>query len=195
VGALDLVASEAEKGIITLVDGAAVPFRPIRPEDAPALKRFHRRLSPHSIHLRFFGAKPELSDKKARYFACVDGIDRYALVALDPERPQEIIATAGFYRLGNTDRAEYAAAVEDRWQGRGLGLALTRLLIGPALRRKVRVFTGVVLAENARMLNLFRDLNLPERLLYEDGAEYVEIDLRPESRNGELLEERRARGG
>jgi len=182
-GVLGRVAQEADKGVITLADGTVVPFRPIKSEDAPALKHFHRRLSSHSVHLRFFGAKPELSDKKARYFACVDGVDRFALVALDPERPEEIIATTSFYRLGKTDRAEYAAAVEDKWQGRGLGLALTRLLIGAALRRNVRIFTGVVLPENARMLNLLRDLGLPERLRYEEGAEYVEIDLRPESRN------------
>jgi hypothetical protein len=33
------------------------------------------------------------------------------------------------------------------------------------------------LPENARMLNLLRDLNLPERLRYEDGIKHVEIDL------------------
>jgi hypothetical protein len=36
-----------------------------------------------------------------------------------------------------------------------------------------------VLFENRRMLNLLRDLGLPERLRYEDGIEYVEIDLSP----------------
>ena len=29
------------------------------------------------------------------------------------------------------------------------------------------------------MLHLFRDLGLPERLRYEDGTDYVEIDLSP----------------
>ena len=129
--------------------------------------------------MRFFGAKPELSDRKAGYFTNVDRINRFALVALDPERPEEIIAVVSFDREGDTDRAEYAAAVEDRWQGRGLGLALTRRLIEAALKRGIRVLTGVVLFENRRMLNLLRDLGLPERLRYEDGVEYVEIDLCP----------------
>jgi GNAT superfamily N-acetyltransferase len=80
---------------------------------------------------------------------------------------------------GTSERAEYAAEVEDRWQGRGLGMALTRRLIEAALKRGVRAFTGIVLPENARMLHLLRDLNLPERLRYEDGIEYVEIDLSP----------------
>jgi hypothetical protein len=34
----------------------------------------------------------------------------------------------------------------------------------------------VVLAENARVLDLPRDLCLPERLRYEEGTEYVEIE-------------------
>ena len=82
----------------------------------------------------------------------MDRINRFALVAVDPERPEEIIGVVSFDREGTTERAEYAAAVEDRWQGRGLGLALTRRLIEAALKRDVRVFTGVVLFENKRML-------------------------------------------
>lgn len=35
----------------------------------------------------------------------------------------------------------------------------------------------MVLFENRRMLNLLRDLSLPEKLRYEDGIEYVEIEL------------------
>jgi len=104
-------------------------------------------------------------------------MNRFALVAVDPERAEEIIGVVSFDREGTIERAEYAAEVEDRWQGRGLGLALTRCLIEAALKRGIRVLTGVVLFENARMLNLLRGLGLPERLRYEDGIEYVEIEL------------------
>ena len=160
-----------------LLDGALITYRAIVPDNAAALQRFHHRLSERSIYLRFFSAKPELSDRKDGYFTNVDGTNRFALVALDPERPEEIIAVVSFDREGDTNRAEYAAAVEDRWQGRGLGLALTRRLIEAALKRGIKVFTGVVLPENARMLNLLRDLHLPEWLRYEEGVEFVEIQL------------------
>ena len=46
-----------------------------------------------------------------------------------------------------------------------------------ALKRDVRTFIGIVLPETRKMLHLFRDLGLPERLRYEDGTDYVEIDL------------------
>jgi RimJ/RimL family protein N-acetyltransferase len=169
--------AEEDSGNVELLDGTRVAYHAIAPENASALQRFHHRLSERSIYLRFFAAKPELSDRKAGYFTNVDGINRFALVAVDPERPQEIIGVVSFDREGTTERAEYAAAVEDRWQGRGLGLALTRRLIDAALKRDIRVFTGVLLPENTRMLNLLRDLGLPERMRYEDGIEYVEIEL------------------
>lgn len=184
--ATDLVGSalsSGDSGVLGLTDGTRITYRPILPQDAAALQGFHHRLSNHSVRLRFFGAKPELSDKKAGYFTQVDGVNRFALVALEPGCAGEIIAVASFDREDKTDRAEYAAAVVDPWQGKGLGLALTRALIEAALRRSVRTFTGLVLPENARMLNLLRDLNLPERLRYEDGVEFVEISLLPEQPN------------
>jgi len=173
--------AEEDSGSVELPDGTSVAYHAIAPENASALQRFHHRLSERSIYLRFFAAKPELSDREAAYFTNVDRIDRFALVALDPERAEEIIGVVSFDREGSTERAEYAAEVADRWQGRGLGMALTRRLIEAALKRDVRTFIGIVLPENRKMLHLFRDLGLPERVRYdyEDGTDYVEIDLSP----------------
>src|SRR5215212_3822796 len=172
--------AEEESGSVELLDGTSVAYHAIAPDNASALQRFHHRLSERSIYLRFFAAKPELSDREASYFTKVDKINRFALVALDPEREGEIIGVVSFDREGPTERAEYAAEVTDSWQGRGLGLALTRRLIGAALKRDVRIFTAFVLPENTRMLHLLRGLGLPERLRYEeDGTDYVEVDLPP----------------
>jgi GNAT superfamily N-acetyltransferase len=171
--------AEEDSGRVELPDGTVVAYHAIAPENAPALQRFHHQLSERSIYLRFFAAKPELSDREAAYFTNLDGRDRFALVALDPERAEEIIGVVSFDREGSTERAEYAAEVADSWQGRGLGMALTRRLIEAALQRGVRTLIGIVLPENRKMLHLFKDLGLPERLRYEDGTDYVEIDLSP----------------
>jgi GNAT superfamily N-acetyltransferase len=173
--------AEEDSGSVELSDGTVVAYHAIAPENASALQRFHHRLSERSIYLRFFAAKPDLSDKEAAYFTNVDRIDRFALVALDPERAEEIIGVVSFDREGSTERAEYAAEVADRWQGRGLGMALTRRLIEAALKRGVRTLIGIVLPENRKMLHLFRDLGLPEKLHYDydDGTDYIEIDLSP----------------
>jgi L-amino acid N-acyltransferase YncA len=173
--------AEEDSGSVELPDGTVVAYHAIAPENASALQRFHHLLSERSIYLRFFAAKPELSDREAAYFTNVDGINRFALVAVDPERAEEIIGVVSFDREGSTERAEYAAEVADSWQGRGLGMALTRRLIEAALNRDVRTFIAIVLPENRKMLHLFRDLGLPERLRYDydDRTDYVEIDLSP----------------
>jgi GNAT superfamily N-acetyltransferase len=168
-----------DTGTIDLIDGTAVRLRPIQPSDAAALQRFHARLSKQSIYQRFFCYQPTLGDTQARYFTELDGVHRFALVALDPGEPGEIAGVVRFEGDPGTDRAEYAAVIADRWQGRGLGLALTQHLIEAARRRGIHTFYALVLFENARMLHLLRDLDLPERVEWEDGVERVEILLDP----------------
>ena len=57
--------AEEDSGSVELLDGTSVAYHAIAPDSAAALQRFHHRLSQRSIYLRFFGAKPELSDRKA----------------------------------------------------------------------------------------------------------------------------------
>jgi RimJ/RimL family protein N-acetyltransferase len=121
----------------------------------------------------------ELSEEKARRFAEVDGKDRFALVALDPEDDGEIVGVVRYEREGDTDGAEYAALVEDRFQGRGLGIGLTRRLIEAAQERGIKRLNALVLRENRGMLRLLRSLEFPERKRWENGLEHIEIDLRP----------------
>ena len=169
------------EGILALRDGTCVKVREIRPEDAPALRRLVGRSSERSIELRFFGPMKELSEERARRFAEVDGNDRFALVALDPEDEGEIVAVVRYEREGSTDGAEYAALVEDRFQGRGLGIGLTRRLIEAAKERGIERLHALVLRENGRMLRLLRSLEFPERKRRENGLEHIEIDLRPDA--------------
>ena len=167
----------AVDGRMVLKDGTYVPVRRIRAEDAAALQRLVGRSSDRSIELRFFGPLKELSDEMAERFADVDGKDRFALVALDPQDTGEIVAVVRYAREKGTDGAEYAALVEDKFQGRGLGIALTRSLIEAARKNGIGHLFALVLRENVGMLSLLRSLDLPERICWQDGAEHVEIEL------------------
>ncbi len=161
---------------MALADGTLVGVREVRAEDAPALKRLVGRLSERSVRLRYFGPMKELSDEQARRFAEVDGVDRYALIALDPDE-EEIVAVVRYEREGDSDAAEYAALVEDRMQGQGLGLSLTRSLIEAARENGIGRLNAYVLPENEAMFGLFHDLGLPERVRWEAGVKLVEVDL------------------
>jgi GNAT superfamily N-acetyltransferase len=166
---------------LALRDGTRVQVRRIRAEDAQALQRLVGRSSDRSIELRFFGPLKALSDEMAERFADVDGKDRFALVALDPEDQGEIVAVVRYGREEGTDGAEYAALVEDRFQGRGLGIGLTRHLIEAARENGIKHLHAMVMRENIGMLSLLRSLDLPERERWQDGAEHVEIDLEPDA--------------
>ncbi len=165
---------------LTLPSGAQIPVRVVRPGDAPALQRLHGRCGERTIYLRFFGSMEKLSDEKARYFASTDGVDHFGLVALDPQDQNEIIAVVRYAREPGDERAEYAAIVEDRWQGHGVGRGLTGQLIDEALEKGVRYFYALVMGKNARMLNVLRHLDLPEQERVEDGEKMVEIGLTSE---------------
>ena len=167
--------------VLALRDGTCLRVRGIRAEDAEALQRLVRRSSDRSVELRFFGPLKKLSDKMAGRFADVDGMDQFALVALDPEDPGEIVGVVRYAREGDGDGAEYAALVEDRFQGRGLGIGLTRGLIEAARENGIGHLHALVMRENVGMLSLLRSLDLPERIRLQDGAEHVEIDLRSDS--------------
>ena len=180
---IPIVASKAQDdntskdGTLNLSSGVEVPFRLIHPEDASALQRFHERLGDQSIYLRFFGSLNEFPEQKAHYFANVDGTDHLALVALDPEDPDEIIAVVRYDREPDSESAEYAALVEDRWQDQGVGIALTRKLVNEAIDKGIRYFYALVMGKNRRMLRLLRHLDLPEQERYEEGLKHVEVEL------------------
>src|SRR5215210_6736997 len=162
---------------LTLPSGVEIPFRVVRPADAPALQRLLSRCGERTIYLRFFGSMEELSDEKARYFASTDSVDHFGLVALDPQDQSEIVAVVRYARNPGEERAEYAALVEDRWQGEAVGASLTHRLIEEARGNGISSFYALVKGENKRMLNVFRHLNLPEQERVKDGEKLVEVEL------------------
>ncbi len=165
---------------LTLTDGTYVPVREIQAGDAQALQRLFERLSERTVRLRYLTSLGELSDEKAQHLAEVDGENQYALVALDPDDEEEIVAMVRYDLEEDANRAEYAALVEDRLQGRGLGVGLTRALIEAARERGIKRLHALVLRENEGMLHLLRSLGLPERQRWEGDIEHVEIDLWPD---------------
>ena len=167
----------SDPAMLALRDGTCVPVRGVRGGDAAALQRLVARSSDRSVQLRFFGPLKRLSDEQARRFAEVDGRDRFALVALDPEDADEIVGVVRYEKEPGTDAAEYAALIEDRFQGRGLGIGLTRHLIEAARENGLKRLYALVMRGNAGMLHLLQSLDLPERKRWEDGAEHIDIDL------------------
>ena len=138
-------------------NGEQVLIRPIRPEDEPAMVRFHETLSERSAYLRFFHME-KLSSRIAHQRlirrCCIDYDREMALVA---ERgntnggDRQIIAVGRLIRTPGTKDAEVAILVSDAFQHQGLGSELMRRLIQFGHDEKLARITATVLPENTAM--------------------------------------------
>jgi RimJ/RimL family protein N-acetyltransferase len=157
-----------------LRDGTTLHIRRMHRTDAGRLVHFHHSLSPATTRWRFFTFHPELSPKELQRFTHVDHRDREAIVALDVD---DIIGVARWDRCTEPTAAEVAFVVTDAWQGRGVGYALFRELATRARRVGIDTFIAHVLADNRRMLAVFRKAGPGVKHRFDDGVIAVDIPL------------------
>ncbi|HEV3115477.1 MAG TPA: GNAT family N-acetyltransferase, partial [Gemmataceae bacterium] len=164
----------AEQGRLILRDGTTATVRLAQRADRDALQAFFKRLSPESRRRRFFS----LAVPSGRSLdALCDSSNPQEALTLVVVRLREgtprIIAT-GSYLAVKEKTAEIAFAVDDDWQGKGLGTLLLERLAVLAARYGFLRFWAVTHADNRSMLQVFEDsgFHLQEK---HDGG-YTEID-------------------
>ncbi|HUI47101.1 MAG TPA: GNAT family N-acetyltransferase [Acidimicrobiia bacterium] len=153
---------------IMRVDDKELAIRPIAISDVERLVRLFDRLSPASVHFRFFSPVARPPRSALLRLADVDHGRRDALVALDGD---EIIAVARYDGREGSHQAEIALTVEDAWQHRGLGRRLARRLADLALDRGYDTFVATMLPDNRAALGLVRKL-VPDAAVRWSGGEY-----------------------
>jgi acetyltransferase len=141
-------------------NGAPVLIRPIRPEDEPAMAKFHESLSERSVYLRFFHME-KLSSRVAHnrlMRKCFIDYDREMALIVEYKNPQngdrEMIAVGRLTRMPGTREAEVAVLVTDAFQHCGLGSELLGRLIQVGRDEKLERITATTLPENMAMRNL-----------------------------------------
>jgi acetyltransferase len=140
---------------VTLRDGTRVVMRPIRPEDRQIEKEFVQRLSDESKYFRFMSALRELTDTMLNRFTQIDYDQEMALIAVVCENAQETeIGVARYVVNADGTSCEFAIAVADAWQHRGVGSMLILGLVEAARARGLQVMEGIVMAGNHKMLGL-----------------------------------------
>jgi acyl-CoA synthetase (NDP forming)/RimJ/RimL family protein N-acetyltransferase len=160
---------------VVLRDGSTAHLRPIRPDDADRLRRFHGRLSDETLYFRFFALLRELSDRDVVKYTTVDYVDRVALVATVGD---EMIGVVRYERVA-PDVAEVAFNIEDAYQGRGVGSVFLEHIAAAARERDVARFVADVLPTNRRMLRVFTDAGYVVAREMEDGVVRLEFGLEP----------------
>ena len=160
-----------EAQVLQLADGSEVVVRPIAPDDASLLQVFVRRLSARSRRFRFFVALAELSAAQLDRFVNVDPARGLALVALSGRQEGPAIVAEARYALAQEDdNAEFAIAVADDFQRRGLGRQLVKRLLATAWRRGVRRLYGEIMSDNRAMLTFATQLGFRLRGSLEDQS-------------------------
>ncbi len=142
-------------------DGVPFRIRPIRAEDQELDREFIVRLSPESRYRRMMNAMLVPSPELLYQFVHVDYDRDMAFAALTGEPPaEEIIGIARYCHDAAGAGCEFAVAVADAWQKRGVGTTLMQILLEYAHTRGIRAVHGEILADNQRMIELARWLGM-----------------------------------
>jgi acetyl coenzyme A synthetase (ADP forming)-like protein len=166
-----------EASDVVLRSGSTLRLRPIKPDDAPALLDFYKRLSPDSLYFRFF-SMPKIDMEKAQGFCRVDYDSFFALVG---EVSGRIVAVAHYFRdPRRPERAEVAFTVEDALQGQGVGTRLLERLAEIAREHGISIFEAEVLGHNRRMIDVFHGcgFDTTDRRI-DDGVEKIVLTITP----------------
>lgn len=144
--------------VLQLSGGQRVVVRPTLPQDIEAQCAFFRTLSPQSRHRRFLTRLHELPDTLVECFGAIDYRNHVALLAEIYDAEQQTMVAEARYVVEQNDpeACEFAIAVADAWQMRGIGQALLARLEQQAAATGIRRMCAGTLVSNAPMRALAR---------------------------------------
>jgi acetyltransferase len=137
-----------------LGDGRTVLIRPIRADDEPGERAFFERLSPETRRLRFLAWSP-LNDQLLHFFTHID-YDRH--MAFVCEHDGRLVGEARYVANPDARSCEFGIVTGDDWRHSGIARLLMESLIDAARERGFETLEGLVLRENANMLDFVREL-------------------------------------
>ncbi len=159
-----------------LKDKSKVFLRPLKFTDESLLREMFYKLSPESIHYRFFRMIKSMPHEKLQEFLRVDyDADMALVVLIGSAEDAKIIGIAHYSKDPRTNFADAAFLVRDDWQGRGVGTILLKELVDIARIRGIAGFTADVLAENHGMLRVFHKCGYAIESKLRDGEYELRI--------------------
>jgi len=155
---------------VVLRDGASVRIRAAKPTDEAAILAFLGGLSDESRWLRFRSKATDLKATARNWSGVEECSDCCVLAVHGPD----VVGQASYDGTAE-DRAEVGFTVADAYQGRGLGTLLLKRLAEAAVADGVAVFEADVLAENNRMIEVFRESGFGVTMKSEPGLVRVQF--------------------
>jgi acetyltransferase len=167
----------------TLKDGTPVVIRPIRPEDEPAMVKFHETLSERSVYLRYFhlmNLEQRTTHERLTRICFIDYDREMALVAVrrNPETGEsEILGVGRMMKILGANEGEVAVLVSDKWQGRGLGKELLARLVVVGGDEKLARLGADILPDNRDIMRICERLGFALKHSTEDEVVRAEYKL------------------
>jgi acetyltransferase len=161
----------------TMKDSTGVNIRPIRPEDEPAMVRFHSTLSERSVYLRYFhllNLEQRVQHDRLTRICFIDYDREMALVA---EHDGEILGVGRMMKVHGTNEAEVAVLISDKWQGRGLGKELLARLLIVGRDEKLTKLTADILPDNREVMRICEKLGFALKHSLDDEVVRAEFAL------------------
>jgi acetyltransferase len=160
---------------ITLKDSSQCLFRPILPEDEPALKHFIDHVTKEDLYYRYFSEINEFTHDDLANMTQIDYDREMAFVAV--RNGEEIIGvTRALSDPDNTD-AEFAVLVRSDLKGLGLGRQLMLKLIGYARMRGLTRLIGITMPNNRGMVTLAQKLGFAVDIQIDEGIVNLALPL------------------
>lgn len=143
--------------------GGPVAIRPIVPGDHDGLRAFYAGLSDESRRTRFFGATSGIGDRQSAWFCHPDHTHREGFVAVAGRSPGHTGQIVGHVCVEPVDAttAEIAIAVDDAFQGHGIGHRLVDAAVAAARADGYAQLVATMLAGNPAIQRLLHHLGLP----------------------------------
>lgn len=163
---------------VTLKNGDACLFRPILPEDEPALQRFIARVTKEDLYYRYFSEINEFTHEDLANMTQIDYDREMAIVAVRrTDDGEEILGvTRAISDPDNVD-AEFAVLVRSDLKGLGLGRRLLEKLISYTRDHGLMRLNGITMPNNRGMVTLARKLGFTVDIQLEDGIVSLTLPL------------------
>ncbi|SEL99911.1 GNAT family N-acetyltransferase [Nonomuraea pusilla] len=170
---------------VRLADGVEVEVRPLTTAFREAVRDLHDRCTPESRRFRYFTSMPALPD---RVFERLCDRDRGESVVACYDG--QVVSLANLMYCADPGAAEIALLVEDKWQGRGLGARLARVLVDSARDQGFAEIRATLLSDNVRMRRLM--IGLGATVAYTEDPGVLEARMAiggmvPEPRPGDAV--------
>jgi acetyl coenzyme A synthetase (ADP forming)-like protein len=178
---------------LVLRDGSVAAVRRSAPDDRETMRRFFHELSPESRRRRFFTAGEPADALIDRLCDSADGSRNVTLVAVRQLDGDTRFIAVGSYMSVSEGTAEAAFAVDDHFQGKGLGTELLERLAAIAAAHGFRRFDATTLTDNHAMIEVFRDSGFEVRSKSAAGVVDVTLTLTASAEGVVSAEARRRR--